>query len=139
MRSLLLTLLCMAALDLCAQQYISFTYDAAGNRIKRELVTGTFRKEGAAADTLPVPDQIGAHKFMIYPNPTTATITVLLEEKENALEKEYALLSLSGTLISSRTTKDTQLRFDLSAQPAGVYLLRIREKDDEVVWRIVKQ
>lgn len=135
MKSLYIVFL-LSTLGLNAQQYISFTYDAAGNRVKRELVVGAFRKE--VPDTLS--DHLGQEAFHIYPNPTMAKVEVILDNKDAPLQaREYTLLSLSGTVLSTRISKDARQSFDLSAQPSGIYLLRIRQKDEEVVWRIVKE
>lgn len=129
-------ILTLATLKLSAQQYISFTYDAAGNRVKRELVVGAFRKE--KVDTLS--DQLGTQSFHIYPNPTATSVEVVLDSKDGvSADREYTLLSLTGTLIASKTSQTLRNSFDLSAQPSGIYLLRIRQKDEEVVWRIVKE
>lgn len=135
MKHFIIIFLCGLALGAEAQ-YISYTYDAAGNRTKRELVMGTFRK---AADTSAVSDYLGAEKFSIAPNPTTGVVRVEMANKELEEEREYSLLNLSGLLITTKTSKDPSQSFDLSGQPAGIYLIRIRQKDEEVVWRIVKE
>ncbi|MFN8437067.1 MAG: T9SS type A sorting domain-containing protein [Cytophagales bacterium] len=120
-----------------AQQYISFTYDAAGNRIKRELVLGTFRK--SQTDSLAVADELGKSKFQVFPNPTQSVINIVMNDKENIEEKDYALISISGNVINKFSSKDNRIQFDLSTQPAGVYLLKISNSTENVVWRVVKE
>ncbi len=136
MKRLLISIMVLGPLYLSAQQYISFTYDAAGNRVRRELVVGAFRKE--AADTLA--DRLGETRFHIHPNPTSATVQVEIDRGDQPqTEREYTLMNLAGTVLARRTSSVPIQDFDLSTQPPGLYLLRIRQKDEEVVWRIVRE
>ena len=68
----------------------------------------------------------GDNPIAAYPNPTSGSITV-----ENAW-REVSLYSLTGELVLHSTTTSDRATLDVSALPAGVYLLSSEAEGGEV-------
>ena len=70
-------MLCISV-DLYAQQSTSYHYDAAGNRIKREIIIS--KKQAVAAPKTKAPsysDMLSDYQIRIAPNPTKGPHPVL--------------------------------------------------------------
>lgn len=66
-----------------------------------------------------------AMDFNLFPNPTNGEFTVLIQDGWGG---QARLLDLYGRLLAEQKIEQTT-RFDLSAQPAGIYWLDIRFDD----------
>lgn len=140
---LIVAMLC-AAVSLKAQNAtVHFNYDANGNRTMRYLTFQKVEENGKSTDAdneaLPSAiDFIASSQVSLYPNPTygkfTVALTGLCEERINA-----TLSTATGTVIQQGKLTSLQSTFDLSGQPAGVYLLRLSTDKETHVWKIVKR
>ncbi|HRI62456.1 MAG TPA: T9SS type A sorting domain-containing protein, partial [Saprospiraceae bacterium] len=65
--------------------------------------------------------------FDLFPNPTNGEFTVLIQD---GWSSEIRLFDLNGRMLTQVKIEQTT-RFDLSAQPAGMYLLDIRFENGE--------
>ena len=72
-------------------------------------------------------DAVKGVPLQIYPNPATERVTV-------EAEGEVSLHDLTGRLLTTRTVHGSDT-FDLSAFPAGVYLLR----HGQTIYRVIKK
>jgi hypothetical protein len=124
-------------------QGISYDYDAAGNRIARRVIVLNAApaprsdRQTAETDTLTaLTDKIGKQDVKIYPNPTQGFLAVEFVNFSDELQAEISISSLSGTLVVGAKTAKNYQTFDLSAQPAGVYLLRVRIDSETATWKI---
>jgi len=82
-------------------------------------------------------DALDGHEIKIYPNPTRGKITVSIA----GLEKELArvlVFSPQGRLIADKKFTGPENTVDLSAQPAGMYLMKIVIGGLSTDWKIVK-
>lgn len=75
--------------------------------------------------------------LLIFPNPTTAEITI---QKENLEELNAELINVLGQVIHAYNLVDNSTQIDLSELPAANYLLRIRNqsKDEIKTFKIQK-
>jgi Secretion system C-terminal sorting domain len=74
----------------------------------------------------------------IFPNPTTNTLTLQIEDYKNE-KLSYQLLDLQGKLLTNVviTTKNTQI--NMSARSAGTYMIKVILKKKEVQsFKIIK-
>ena len=109
------------------------TYDAAGNRIKREYYcnNGSNRisnpelakqQEAASAGF----EEVDA----LYPNPTTGKFYITFTKAiDNA---NIQVLDVNGKIILRIKGSGTRLEFDLSNQPSGTYFVFIKSNDSVV-------
>ena len=90
------------------------------------------------APLLGVEDNLLDPLVKTYPVPTQTT---LLVELDLPLTRDAAILSLtdaSGRPVLQRTTRSQRNELDLTAQPSGLYLLRIQVGDRQTVRKVVK-
>jgi len=78
-------------------------------------------------------------EIKLFPNPTLGQFTVKLVSVKSK-ETIYQLFNLKGQLIKSKKAqgKNQEIQMDLSNQPSGAYLLRIRQEDVVVSERVIK-
>ena len=117
---------------LCAQ-HMQYSYDAAGNRINKEidLNPGQLRKK------TPLSDQVSGQSLRIYPNPTTESIKV---EVDSLVEgtTTIALYDLNGRLVLEKASLSLVNEVDLSYFSNGKYILRFQNGENISNWVIIK-
>jgi hypothetical protein len=145
--SLFLSILIFTTGSIFAQNRICMFYDLSGNRTNRSINCGKSTpsvpaKSAAFDSTLkqqPVTETLGEMRISIYPNPTKGQLTVEINNIPADAMGEITLHDLSGKIIISRNDiKETTL-LDLSVQPTGVYLLRIKACDKVSEWKVIRQ
>jgi hypothetical protein len=129
--------LCKIAL---AQDKVSYSYDAAGNRISRIIVMGELR-----ADEPEVQEEETAYSEMlsellikIYPNPTRGLIRIEIQNLPVGETANITLYELSGKLITMKQTSEST-EIDITGQPAGIYLMKIIAGEKQTEWKIIKK
>jgi hypothetical protein len=76
-------------------------------------------------------------KFNIFPNPTSGNLIISFDAIQEELN--LSLYALDGKLIESRSAKNmTTFSFEIEA-PAGMYLLKMYNKNKEAVVKVVKE
>ncbi|HRP34111.1 MAG TPA: T9SS type A sorting domain-containing protein [Agriterribacter sp.] len=116
------------------------TYDAAGNRIKREyycnngsnrISSPELAKQQEAAST--GFEEVDA----LYPNPTTGKVYITFSKPlDNAV---IQILDVNGKVIQKVKGRGTRLEFDLSGQPGGTYFILIKSNGVVINKKVVKQ
>jgi hypothetical protein len=159
MKSLCLVGSLLWAAAVMAQPAFKFTYDASGNRVKRELID---------LSEIPLDDQVGPEQMSasaansnlveenyiqfaepsmasdisklvsIFPNPTTDVVFVEFSEFAANSTGQYQLSSATGEVISAASEIQQRMKFDLSGYAAGYYLLKIELNGTLREWVIVK-
>jgi len=72
----------------------------------------------------------------IYPNPTNADVAIALPNAEDTI---ITLFDLNGRLLLQESHSSTQINIDLSHYKTGVYLLKVKMNDKELIKRVIKQ
>ncbi|HEU4717450.1 MAG TPA: T9SS type A sorting domain-containing protein [Bacteroidia bacterium] len=97
----------------------------------------------SATDTVTVSsctgiDEMPADQLIsVYPNPTNGNVALNCNNISGEITAE--IINPLGQVIEARTFTGNRLDFDLSAQPAGVYLVRVRTSQGTVAKKVVKQ
>lgn len=76
-------------------------------------------------------------KVEVFPNPTTDIIQVNVENTGSPFT-HFNLINSAGKIVASQQTVNTRTQFSISAQPAGIYYLEIRQNGGIKVVPIVK-
>ena len=127
---------------------LRFTYDACGNRTGRTLEFSRMDEhDGGKGEEDPdqpeewlaeLNDSFLGSDVALFPNPTEGRFTLAFPDGIPTGAKA-TLLTLTGTSLSERAVNGTSEEFDLSAQPAGVYLLRLATDKETRTWKVIKR
>lgn len=115
------------------------TYDAAGNRIKRQY----FCNNGTA----PYPTAIKKSEVKeisevqmvdaLYPNPTTGKFSVYFSK---TLKSVMVMVSdVNGKVIRRFNASGNRVDFDLSSVTNGVYFIQVHDNGNTIIKKVVKQ
>lgn len=145
-RTLILLLLLgglLSSYSVYAQNTVKFTYDNCGNRIKRTLQLRKVEENGKNVETKneyvsSANDSIGTVAVSLFPNPTEGKVMVSFSDNVNAII-DATLTTITGSVIERRRFVGNQHEFDLSSQPAGIYLLKLISGVETRTWKIVKR
>ena len=99
-----------------------YTYDASGNRIKRERN----KVYGPGSQRLADP----AWQLTLSPNPSEGRF--LLSSNQDLAGAELHIYDLSGRSVLRQSLSGALVKLDLRQQPAGVYVFRVQRGTD--VW-----
>lgn len=134
----------LASLASMAQSKIGFAYDAAGNRVKREIVIQNFQESEAKRQafnsrTQTFSDIVNDHSIKIYPNPTEGNLTISISGLKKSDKSSYGVYNVQGAQIMADNIDADNFNIDISCYPSGVYLLRITINGNPTSWKIVKK
>ena len=129
-----------AAVTCYAQQTgtVSFNYDANGNRITRQIEIGGGRGEAATA-TIGAKELHEPLEVSLYPNPTEGRFSVGVAGTESGERVQATVTTVTGEVLHDKTIADKTTEFDLTSQPAGIYLLRLTVRGESQVWKVIKK
>lgn len=118
-----------------AQKY-TYQYDAAGNRIKVLL----FKSSEATNTKDSIIDRNDMVEFRLYPNPTKGQLILETSGIQSGTNMLYSIWNESGQLVAQQSVENPHsIRFDLSNQPNGFYILRFQYGSNQKTWNILKQ
>ena len=123
---------CMAAVG-----QISYSYDQAGNRVKREIVMSLLapRKSSTTSFT----EVLAKKSIRIYPNPNKGQLRVEIvghEATDNSLLQVY---NATGALLINKKATSAITNINLTSQPNGIYILQINLNGETTKWKIIKK
>lgn len=130
-------------------QGVEYGYDAAGNRILRKVIT-LQKKSGSAAAAagdqpveVPAPeiygDLPGERKVVIYPNPTQGMLRIEFRGYGDMAGIRLLLYNVQGRLLWQAGRVEPSGTLDMSAYPAGMYILQMTEGKAKSEWKIIKE
>ncbi|NPD82006.1 T9SS type A sorting domain-containing protein [Prevotella sp. PINT] len=119
-------------------QSLSFSYDNAGNRVKREITM--------AAKALPkksnatyFSEMLSEKNIRIYPNPTKGLLKVEIIGYDSSDKCNLSIFGTSGQFILSTSLTSSIGNLDISSCPDGICLLHISLNGKESTWKIIKK
>lgn len=131
----LLFLLLSCSLGLNAQTKIGFSYDVAGNRVKRELVLSRSQSQEAKR-SFTYSDMLSDHQIQIVPNANSGKVKVVALDGKTQFDVMVYNVSGQNVLVLKNVKGQTEV--DLSNQPNGIYVLVLEIGQEKNTWKIMK-
>ena len=128
-----------------------YEYDSGGNRIIRKVIVlnsatqnkdsvlSEFGTETAEENTYYLFEKIDEIKTLVYPNPTTSVIRLLIEADSFDHKGIVDVYTTNGTELQQKHITNTLTDIDLSSYPKGIYILRLRIGEEQREWKIIKE
>ncbi|SRR5690554_4895533 len=127
-----------------AQNEIVFTYDNAGNRVKREHIALSIIQSNDLTENIAMENQANSGvDLKAQPNPTSDKTEVsVLMDRETVNEEQKAaiasgvimqLVDISGKIISTKTGKSLRRTFDLNNLSKGIYFVKVFTENGQLV------
>lgn len=121
-------------------QHIAFGYDAAGNRIKREIVishnSNSLRKAPQKAF---VTEMLSDKTIKIYPNPTKGVLKIEIVGWSEADNGTITIFNTNGAKLMLTSFTEPSVTIDLTGYTPGIYLMLITIGDKDTTWKIIKE
>ena len=144
---ILLVLLYTMVYTICLGQNtaVQYYYDNCGNRIERSLSFKKIEENGRLLEDkeekswqMVTESCFKSIKTSLYPNPTNGKFSLSFSKKpDGGIHAE--LFTIEGAVIEKRQLYGVVEEFDLSRQPAGVYLLRLSADYYTETWKVIKK
>lgn len=132
---LIISILFLLPLIVSSQTIVNYTYDAAGNRIKREIVLSRSMENTEK----PLTETLSRKSISIYPNPTAGLLKISISGWETTDKCKFTIFSLKGALIQEIQVSSSVTEIDLSDESDGMYLLNIELNESKSAWKIIKK
>lgn len=139
-RKFLFLFIILVILPLNMMGKIAFAYDAAGNRIKRELVIVQMNKapSNLAGVKENYYDSIGEKKVTLSSD-ISGIIQISINDFNEEDKGHVSVYSLSGINVLDNDISESCIRIDLSSNPKGIYILCVTINDNQTTWKINKK
>ena len=151
LKVLTLALFLCVAVPVSAQ--VSYSYDAAGNRITKTITLAKTMKKMVHPDSVemvesattanffeePQNDVVGQAEIKIYPNPTKGALRVDIDEVEFTGSDRIEVFDGNGRIVKVSNSITESNLIDLSEAKNGIYIMRITIGGESTSWRIIKE
>lgn len=139
MKHLILFILLCISSHIGYGQHIRFTYDDAGNRIRRELVTiQEVNTQDRKMQKFLTGNNLDSE---ITINADKSSNLIHINTKDRKLQGEYkiAMYSIAGYMVlESQLSITGYAEVDISQLPKGVYVLVVTNGTESKAWKITK-
>ena len=115
-----------------------YTYDNAGNRTRRQVVEMRKHQAGQPADSTPTVQTLAEMEVGIMPNPVAGALKVVIANLPQYATGFLRVMDLQSHVIYYTEVIAAENRIDLSAQPAGAYILQVNVNGKKAEWKVVK-
>lgn len=117
-------------------QEIKFTYDEAGNRIKREAITIV---EVDTKDKDMNRFMNGNHlteDITVTPDKNRGSIHIDIKDNGTANSHHVNIYSIAGYMVLDKPTQDRVFDIDINHLPNGIYILVISSDENSDAWKL---
>ncbi len=121
-------------------QTIKYSYDAAGNRVLREIILSRQKSvESVKESEKPIEEKLSDKIIKIYPNPTKGELKIEVTNWDEKCTGNIYIYSSNGALIRQYSLDNPLHIVDISDEPVGFYILKIYLNENISTWRIIKE
>lgn len=133
-----LLLICILIPALSYAQEISYTYDNAGNRIKREIVMDPQNIKSRSSEES-FQESLSSQSVKIYPNPTIGHLKIEFSNYSEDSNYILDLFNTQGQSLYHFQPRSSITEIDITDRQAGLYILKITIDSNESTWKIIKK
>lgn len=135
-------ILCTSAMLLASltssAQSITYSYDAAGNRVSRGLTVSRMRKQEKKALNLADGNNLEG-KVRLTGDSRTGSVTVEIIGHRTGDRCEVCLYALSGENLLQLQLSEPSVTLSLGAYPDGIYIVSVTLNGESEAWKITKR
>ena len=136
MKKIITLLLIIGAFTVKAQSSFKYSYDAAGNRIQREVIVLDPTREGESET---IKDEDNRFTFTLFPNPTEGVLTIEADENFLSLTGKKAIVyDLKGNVVAEFNVSGSTIPIDLKTNEAGTYVVKVLGQGYAKEWKVIK-
>lgn len=121
-------------------QNYKYSYDAAGNRIKKEIILS---QQDASSKYVSksnlFSDKLCDKTVYIHPNPTSGVLKVEITGYDNSDSGALHVFNLAGQHLFNLNITSAFTQLDISEQPKGIYILQLELNGESSIWKIIKE
>lgn len=135
-------ILCTSAMLLASlassAQSITYSYDAAGNRVSRGLTVSRMRKQERKTLNLADGNDLEG-KVRLTGDSRTGSVTVEIIGHRTGDRCEVSLYALSGEDLLQLQLSEPSVTFSLSTYPDGIYIVSVTLNGESEAWKTTKR
>ncbi len=136
----IVAMLLFAALPVMAQNIIYYSYDAAGNRVRREIVINRQNAPQQPGNSSYYSDQLAEdYRIKIHPCASDGKIRVEVITMYVRYEGMVTVYSLSGIKVQECKVVNDNACICLDHSPKGTYILHVEINGKCTDWKIIKK
>lgn len=125
-----------------SQNYVSYNYDQAGNRISRKIIyvstPQSVKNNNQKADSIATQDMIGDREIKIYPNPTKGWLGIEINGGQEC-DINMWLYNANGSMILHQKLVEGYNSLDMTICAPGWYIMKILSGEEKTEYKIIKQ
>ena len=126
--------------DAASSQTISYGYDLAGNRIKREIVLSTYGDNSRkVVPKSSFAESLSDKTIKIYPNPTKGMLKVEIGGWTDTDNGSLTFFNSNGVCLISKPLVEPYETLNITEFSPGIYFMKIKIHDNETTWKIIKE
>lgn len=144
MKTSIITICLLFSGALFAQNELVYSYDNAGNRVKREHIALSIVQSNDLTENIAMENLANSGiDLQAQPNPASeeTKVSVLMDQKTVNEEHKTAiesgvimqLVDISGKTIATKAGKSLQHTFDMSSLSNGIYFVKVFTENGQLV------
>lgn len=133
-----MTLFCGSMLG--SAQAVHYSYDAAGNRVRREIVINQQNApQHNSRSTFYTDNLADDYRVKLHTSSSSSVIRVEVVSQGECQYGTVTVFNLSGMKVNKVNIEDGSACVDISDSPNGVYIIHIDINGKTTDWKIIKQ
>lgn len=122
-----------------SQSNVGFTYDASGNRISRNIVSGMNAKGGFFLEETSSVNNVFAEPVSVSVQPTSQAGVYSLSLSPDLIGSKLLVYNSKGMKILEKNIKTERTGLDLTTYPNDIYLLSIPSENHTYTRKLIRK
>lgn len=122
-------------------QTMKYSYDAMGNRVKKEIVFQEEDDENLEAlsrEKQSFEGYFSEESFKVYPNPVNQSLNIEFDSEILDPSLHFKIINSQGKVVEYQNISYYNIQLDLSMYSKGLYTLLIANHQHQTNWKIIK-